>query len=328
MTTLRCLIVQPIHAAGVQLLEQADIHVLAASSDAMTVVAREISEADAVITRSAGLNAPAMQQATHLKVIGSHGVGVNAIDLACADRLGIPVINTPHSNANAVAELTVTLILAVIKQLHGADKATRASNFRFKYDAHITELTGKTLGVVGFGHIAKRTVSLLKQAFQMNVLVYSPSASEADLADFGAKKATLAEVLAASDVLSLHVPLTPKTHHLISQKELAQMKPSAVLINTSRGDVVDEHALVTALTTGQLTGAGLDVYHSETMPEHHPLLQLDNVVLTPHIGGSSQEALERTAILVCEQVIDVLNHTKPPHLVNPHIWQTRRFKKD
>jgi D-3-phosphoglycerate dehydrogenase len=216
--------------------------------------------------------------------------------------------------------------LAVIKQVRAADSATRAGNFAFKYNAHLTELTGKTLGMVGFGHIAKRTVSMLKQAFQMEVLVYSPSAAEAELADYGAKKATLADVLGASDVLSLHVPLTPNTHHLIGSAELAQMKTSAVLINTSRGDVVDEKALVTALTTRQLAGAGLDVYHSETMPEHHPLLQLDNVVLTPHVGGSSQEALERTAISVCEQVIDVLNHKKPPHLVNPHIWQARRFK--
>lgn len=327
MPEQRCLIVQPIHTAGIHILEQAGIGVLTASSDTMTQVAQDITKVDAVITRSAGLDAHAMQHAPHLKVIGSHGVGVNAIDLACADALGIPVINTPHSNANAVAELTVSLILAVSKQLRLADNATRAGDFRFKYSASISELTGKTLGIIGFGHIAKRTIAMLKHAFQMRVLVYSPSADEAELAHYGAKKAALADVLAASDVLSLHVPLTPATHHLVGQAQLAKMKNTAVLINTSRGDVVDERALVTALETNNLAGAGLDVYHSESMPTHHPLLQLDNVILTPHIGGSSQEALERTAVSVCEQVIEVLNNKKPQHLVNPHVWSNRRFKK-
>lgn len=322
-----CLIIQPIHPAGIERLERANMNVRMASSDAMSTVAQEITDVDAVITRSAGLTAHAMHQAANLKVIGSHGVGVNAIDIACANALGIPIVNTPHSNVNAVAELTVSLMLAVMKQLRQADSATRASNFRFKYSAHIAELTGKTVGIVGFGHIAKRTITMLKHAFQMEVLVYSPSAQEAELVRYGASKVTLADLLVASDVISLHVPLTLQTHHLIGAAELAQMKQSAVLINTSRGDVVDETALVAALEAGHLAGVGLDVYHSETMPAHHPLLHLENAVLTPHIGGSSQEALERTALAVCEQVIDVLNHNKPAYLVNEHIWQNRRFQR-
>ena len=323
MTT--CLVIQPIHPAGIAKLEHANINVRRASGDAMASVAQEMGAVDAVITRSAGLNAQAMHHAPQLKVIGSHGVGVNAIDIACANALGIPIVNTPHSNVNAVAELTVSLTLAVMKQLRLADRATRASNFGFKYQSHIHELTGKTLGVVGFGHIAKRSIRMLSQAFQMPVLVYSPSAQAAELARYSARQVPLAELLENADVLSLHVPLTPQTHQLIGAAELAQMKQSAVLINTSRGDVVDETALVAALEAGQLAGAGLDVYHSETMPPQHPLLQLDNVVLTPHIGGSSQEALERTALAVCEQVIDVLNHRKPAYLINEAIWQNRRL---
>lgn len=324
----RCLIIQAIHPAGIALLEQAniDVHMLTGDSagDIMASVVSHISQADAVITRSAGLSAEAMQRAPKLKVIGSHGVGVNSIAMACANALAIPVVNTPHSNSNAVAELSVSLMLALMKQLQHADKATRANDFAFKYRASLYELTGKTLGMVGFGNIAKRSLAILRAGFQMEAWVHAPSASAAEVESYGARRASLAELLEKADVLSLHVPLTPQTHHLIGKVELERMKPSAVLINTSRGDVIDEAALIAALSQGRLAGAGLDVYHSENMPPSHPLLQLSNVVLTPHIGGSSQEALERTALAVCQQVLEVLHQQRPAHLVNPEIWPQRR----
>lgn len=320
-----CLIVQPIHSAGITLLKESNVLPQFASADDMRTVATEIGQVNAVITRSAGLNKYAMQQAANLRVIGSHGVGVNAIDLGYASELGIPVVNTPYANVTSVAEVTVSLMLAVMKQLTIAERATREGNFEFKYTSDIRELTGKTVGIVGFGNIGKRVADILRHAFQTSVLVYSPSASASDLAQKGMNKVTsLQTLLATADIVSLHVPLTEQTHHLIGPTELACMKQHAILINTSRGDVIDEHALVDALKTGTLAGAGLDVYHSENMPLDHPLLQVDNVVLTPHIAGSSQEALERTALAVCQQVIDVLANKRPAHLVNPDIWVQRR----
>jgi D-3-phosphoglycerate dehydrogenase len=320
-----CLIIQPIHTAGITLLKDANVLPRLASANDMQTVANEIGGVDAVITRSAGLDKHAMQQAANLRVIGSHGVGVNAIDLDYASELGIPVVNTPHANVTSVAEMTVSLMLAVMKQLTRAEQATRRGDFEFKYTSNIRELTAKTVGIIGFGNIGQQVADILRQAFQMSVLVYSPSASAADLAQRGVSKVTsLQTLLATADVVSLHVPLTEQTYHLIGRTELACMKQHAVLINTSRGDVVDEHALVDALQAGTLAGAGLDVYHSENMPVDHPLLHVDNVVLTPHIAGSSQEALERTALTMCQQVIDVLAHKLPAHLVNSDVWARRR----
>lgn len=291
----------------------------------MEVVAQDISNADAVITRNAGLNRLAMSQATKLKVIGNHGTGLDPIDLDYANQLGIPVVYTPHANAHSVAELTISLILALAKQLRLADQASRAGDFQFKYSASIQELTGKTLGIIGFGRIGGKVATILKEAFQMKVLAYAPTKSEEAIRALGGSKvSSVAELLSKADVVSVHLPLTHSTRHLIGAKELALMKATAFLVNTARGAIVNERALIEALSTRRIAGAALDVYESEDMPQDYALLQLDNLILTPHIGGSSIEALQRTALQVAEQVIDVLHGKYPQHLVNTQVWANRR----
>jgi D-3-phosphoglycerate dehydrogenase len=292
----------------------------------MATVAREIVGSTAAITRNAGLDHAAMLVSRNLVVLGVHGIGTDPVDIDYANEIGLPVVFTPYANVQAVAEHTIALMLAVMKCIPAADRATRAGNFDFKYRADARELCGKTLGIVGYGRIGRRVAAISRTAFDLKVLAYSPSADPDRLATEGVRKCNaLSELLAAADVISLHVPIRESTRQLIDADALAQMKPGAILINTGRGAVVDENALVAALETGRIAGAGLDVFESEVMAADYPLLRLDNVVLSPHLAGSAEECLERTAVEVAEQVIDVLQGRRPPNLVNPEVWERRRL---
>jgi D-3-phosphoglycerate dehydrogenase len=318
-----CLIVQPIHAVGSELLGAAGFTPRLASKPDMATVAREIGDAVAVFTRSAGLDAAAMDAAPRLRAIGSHGVGVNAIDVAHATALGIPVFNTPDANRVAVAEHTLTLMLATARRIPDADRATRAVDFDFKYRTPLGDLSGKVLGIVGFGGIGSRVAVMAKAGFGMHVLVASRSADPATMRTLGYEPAALDDLLTRSDIVSLHLPLLTQSKHLIGERELRLMKPSALLINTARGGLVDEAALVQALAQGTIAGAGLDVFESEQMPATHPLLSAPKAVLTPHVGGSSQDALRRTAEQLVERLVAIFDRTAM-NVVNPSAWQRRR----
>jgi D-3-phosphoglycerate dehydrogenase len=258
-----------------------------------------------------------------LRAIGAHGVGVNAIDLAQATELGIPVFNTPDANLDAVAEHTLGLMFAVARRVTDADKATRAGDFDFKYRTSLADLSGKTLGIVGFGGIGSRVAAMAKAALGMTIVVASNAAAPATLRYLGYEPATLDDLLARSDVVSLHRPLLPGAAPLLGARELALMKPHAFLINTARGPLVDEMALADALTRGVIAGAGLDVFSHEPMPAAHPLMAAPNAVLTPHIAGSSEDALRRTAEHLVERLTAALSGT-PMNVVNPAVWERRR----
>lgn len=320
-----CLLVQPIHDAGIRRLEEAGVAVRSASRPDMATVAAEIGDAVAVVTRNAGLDARAMDAAPRLRVVGNHGVGLDPVDVAHATRLGIPVVNTPGANASSVAELAIALMLALLKRLPQADRATRTGDGRFRYAARFRELSGKRVGIVGFGAIGRRTAEMLRGAFDADVLVWSRSAGDDDLARIGARRApSLVQLARESDVVSLHLRLTPETRGLVDGAVLDAMKPDALLINTARGGLVETAALVAALAERRIGGAGMDVFAPEDVPLGDALLGLENAILTPHIGGSTEEALERTALTVAEQVLDVLAGRRPRHLVDPAAWERRR----
>ena len=317
-----CLIVQPIHTVADGLLRAAGFTPRLASKSDMATVASEIGNAAAVITRSAGLNREAMDAAPNLRAIGSHGVGVNAIDLAHATKLGIPVFNTPEANRTSVAEHTIALMLTVAKHVTRGDEATRRTDFDFKYRASLLDLSGKVLGIVGFGGIGRRVAAMAKTAFGMEVLVASRSAGSDELSRFGYCSASLDELLARSDVVSLHLPLMAQSKHLIGSRELRLMKPTTILVNTARGSLIDEAALVEALKNGAIAGAGLDVFESEQMPHTHPLLSAPNTVLTPHIAGSTEGALRRTAEQLVERLFAIF-HGSSIDVVNGQVWDSR-----
>lgn len=316
----RCLIVQPIHPAGLDLLAAAGIEPVSAPAYDAPTILHAMEGMDAVITRDAGLAAPAMAAAPGLRVIGVHGVGVDPVDVEEATRRGVCVVNTPGANIRAVAEYALALTLALAKSVPAADAAVRRGDFGFRYRAPLRELAGATFGVVGFGNIGRATAGLAR-AFGMRVVGFSRGQPDSVFVEGGVGRlASLDELLSISDVVSLHLPSVPATRGTIGTRELALMKPGAFLVNTSRGALIDEEALILALAERRIGGAGLDVFVHEPLSPNSGLAALDNVVLSPHVSGSAVEALERTALLVAQQVVDVLAGRRPPHLVNPQAW--------
>ena len=253
-----------------------------------------------------------------------HGIGVDPVAVSAATEAGICVVNTPTANVQSVAEHAIALVFTLAKQITMADRAARRGDFGFKYQADLIELSGLKLGLLGFGHIGQATARL-GRALGMSVVAYSPSRSDEAFEQLKVQRATnLEAVLTEADILSIHLPLNPSTRGLIGAREIDLMKRDAILINTSRGAIIDERALIDALQRRSIKGAGLDVFTSEGMGQDYELLHLDNVVLTPHIAGSTEACLARTAREVADQVVCVLEGRRPQHLINPDVWIRRR----
>ncbi|MBR9904075.1 MAG: hydroxyacid dehydrogenase [Gammaproteobacteria bacterium] len=318
MTDFTCVIAQPIHQDGIKLLHEAGIRVIHAPASDPTSLGSVMSTTDALIVRSAEVNRTMLTQAPRLKLIGVHGVGFNAIDISAATEHGVIVANTPGSNAQAVAEQAIALMFAVARQIPLADRTVREGDFfAFKYSVPMIELEGRTFGVVGFGNIGQRAARMAK-GLGMRVVTYSPNAPDNTLAELKVERArSLEALLSDADIVSIHVGLNERTHNLIGRQELARMKPSALLINTGRGGTVDEIALADALTEKRLAGAGLDVFAVEPMPYDHPLLALENVVVSPHNGGSTAASMSRTARAVARHVVDMSRGQMPTQVLNP-----------
>jgi D-3-phosphoglycerate dehydrogenase / 2-oxoglutarate reductase len=320
-----CLVVQPIHPAGIERLNAAGVETRYASAPDMQTVAREIAGCAAVITRNAGFDTAAIDAAGALSVIANHGIGTNRIDVKHASALGIPIVFTPFANARSTAEHAIAMMLALAKRLPHSDRAVRSGEWDYRYQPGFSELHGKVFGVVGFGTIGRIAAEIASRGFGMELLVYSPKAADAALAQIGAQRATsIGELLTRADVVSLHRPARTDTRHMIGAAELAQMKPSALLINTARADLVDTTALIRALDANHIAGAGLDVYDLEPLATDSPLAMLPNVILTPHTAGGTDEALRETALQCAGQILDVLAGRRPPYLVVPEVWERRR----
>tara|TARA_R110000751_G_scaffold292070_1_gene399298 strand:+ start:2111 stop:3094 length:984 start_codon:yes stop_codon:yes gene_type:complete len=326
VTDFTCLIAQPIHQDGIKLLHEAGIRVVNASAPDPVSLGSALGTADALIVRSAEVNRTMLGQARRLKLIGVHGVGVDAIDIAAATEHGVIVANTPGSNAQAVAEQAIALMFAVAKRVPLADRTVRQGDFfAFKYSVPLIELEGSTFGVVGFGNIGQRAARMAK-GLGMRVVTYSPNAPDSVLAEIGVERArSLEALLGEADIVSIHVGLNERTHNLIGRQELALMKPTALLINTGRGGTVDEIALAEVLAEERLAGAGLDVFAVEPMPYDHPLLALDNVVVSPHNGGSTAASMSRTARAVARHVVEVSRGQKPTQVLNPLAVTDQKF---
>jgi D-3-phosphoglycerate dehydrogenase len=304
----QCLMPQPIHPSGITRLQAAGLDPVIgedafARADPERVVAG--------IFRSTVFGRAEMQRFPRVRVIGVHGAGFDNIDLDAARERRIPVFNTPGQNARSVAEHALTLMLALSKQLRVSDQAARAGDMAFRFRARLRELHGQTLGLVGFGAIGRAT-GTLAQALGMHVQVHARSATPLQLDALGMRHAaTLQALLSTSDIVSLHLPASAQTLHLLGAEQLRWMKPDALLINTGRAALVDEAALVEALQAGRIGGAALDVYALDQMPADYPLLQLPNVLLTPHTGGSTEQSLMRLATAVTEGVLQVLAGVEP-----------------
>jgi D-3-phosphoglycerate dehydrogenase len=307
------LLYEPIHQKAVDLLAQRAEVRLAASLDEESLV-QAVADVDGIIIRANGrVSRRIMEAAPRLKVVGRHGVGIDNIDRKAAAELGITVVNTPDANLESVAEQCVGMMLILAKRIVEADKALRAGDWDSRYRLTGIELYGKTLGVVGFGRIGQRVAEICR-AFAMPVLYYDVIAYPEAEVSLGAQRVSLEDLLAASDFVSVHVPLVPATQGLINEAALKRMKPTAYLINSARGPVVDQAALLRALQEGWIAGAGLDVFDPEPLPADSPILKLDNVAVTPHMAAHTDEALLRMA-LVAEDILAVIEGRAPRYPV-------------
>lgn len=279
------------------------------------IIARA-TNADIVLTNKAPLARETIVALSKLKYIGVLATGTNVVDLITARERNIPVTNIPTYGSRSVAQATIALLLELTNRIgHHAQRVrdgawTRATDWCF-WDSPLVELDGLTLGIVGYGRIGA-AVADLAHALGMNIIAYSPSQKPAPLF---VKFVDLETVLRASDVISLHCPLTPQTQKLVNAERLATMKPSAFLLNTSRGPLVDEAALAEALNSGRLAGAGLDVLSVEPPPANNPLLQAKNCVITPHNAWGTRAARFRLMKIALENVRAFLNG-KPQNVVN------------
>jgi glyoxylate reductase len=293
------------------------------------VLLDKVRSADALVTLlSDRIDCNLLQQAKRLRIIAQYAVGYDNIDVECATRLGIYVTNTPGVLTEATAELTWALILAVARRIVEADTFVRWGEWwrtKTSWHPHMVlgvELRGKTLGVIGLGRIGLRVAEMGK-AFGMKVVYYSRSRNEALEKELGAEYRDLDTLLQEADVVTIHVPLTKETYHMINEERLRKMKRTAILINTARGAVVDTNALVKALSEGWIAGAGLDVFEEEPLSPNHPLTAFKNVVLTPHIGSATYEARHAMAELVAENLIAFYEGREPPTLVNKEVLKIR-----
>jgi D-3-phosphoglycerate dehydrogenase len=276
-------------------------------------------EADAALVRLFRVDRAVLDGATRLRVIGRHGVGLDSVDMIAATARGIAVVYTPEANSNAVAEHTIALILALARQIPSAAAAVAEGRFADRDRFRGIELAGRTLGIVGMGRIGKRVGEIAASGLAMRVIGHDPLLPAEGWPTWIDRQPTALELFATSDVVSLHVPLTDKTRHLVNASVLASARPGCRIINTSRGAVIDERALADALFAGTIAGAALDVFEVEPLPAGHPLFSAPNVVLTPHIASLTAEALDRMALHAAEGIVDVLNGRKPKYLANPEV---------
>jgi D-3-phosphoglycerate dehydrogenase len=278
-----------------------------------------LKEVDAILCgNDLKINDDLFQKAPRLKVVAKMGVGLDSIDIAAATRHGVLVFHTPGVNDQAVADHTFALILAVARKILHCDRSLREKRWEHTKILGI-EIWKKTLGLVGLGAIG-RNVALRALGFQMRVVAHDPFWPEGFAAEHGIERMEVNDLLTVSDVVSIHVPLLPETRNLIDKGALERMKPNAILVNCSRGGIVNEADLSEVLQNRKIAGAGIDVFENEP-PKDTPLLGLDNVVLTPHTAAFTTQALSNMDVGVVDGLILYAQGKKPAHSVNPEVWR-------
>lgn len=249
----------------------------------------------AILIRSAKITAEIMDAIPTLKVVAKHGMGVDNIDVEHATEKGILVVNAPFSNLNAVAEHIVMLLISLSKRTVRMDKLTRAGEFAQRNTYKTIELKGATVGIIGLGKISRMVVKKLS-GFEMNIIASDPFVKQADIGDLPVSIVTAEEVYTKSDFVIVHTSLFPTTFHLVGEKQFKMMKNTAFIINAARGPVIDEAAMIEALRSGEIAGAGLDVFEQEPPSADNPLLAMENVILSPHNAALSDGALRAMAM--------------------------------
>lgn len=281
--------------------------------------AYHVSAAKDELARSWFVSEALLAQCPDLICVSSGGAGYDTVDVPACTRAGVAVVNQAGANAASVAEMTFALLLALVKRVVESDQTLRHRQGFSREDLMGNEIEGNTIGLVGIGEIGRR-VARIASGFGMDVLAYDPLVSEAEITARGARAVDFDTLLASSDVVSLHCPLDSSTRMMMNASAFARMKPGSRFISTARGGVHDEAALLDALESGHLAGAGLDVWMTEPPGNDAPLLQRQDVVATHHTGGVSHEGRRKVAQGSAQQIISMLKGERPPKLLNPEVW--------
>lgn len=280
--------------------------------DAAAVMAA-ITDADGVLVRQSPVRREAIGQAPRLAAIARYGIGVDNVDLDAARERRIYVANVPDYGAEEVSDQAMALLLGVARRVAARDRAVRAGAWNVSRAELMYRVAGRTLGLIGYGRIA-RTFERKMRGFGVDrVLIYDPYATDVS----GVERVDLDTLCSESDYISLHAPLTPQTAHLLDRERFARMKPTAIVVNTARGGLIDEAALIEALSAGRIFGAGIDVYETEPPSRDNPLFALDNVVVSDHTGWYSEESVAELQTKAAEEIARVFAGGKPRHWVNP-----------
>jgi D-3-phosphoglycerate dehydrogenase len=270
-----------------------------------------------------------LKRTPDLLIVSSNGAGFDTVDVDSCTEAGVAVVNQSGGNAHSVAEHALGMMLTLSKRIIQSDRLLRRQPNVDRNSLIGNEIHGKTIGIIGIGNVGRRLAELCKGLFGMTVLAYDPYVSAGETAARGARKVELDELLRQSDFVSINCPLTKQNRGMISTREYALMKPSAYFVTTARGFIHDEAALLEALRAKTIAGAGLDVWSKEPPPPEHPLLQLDNVLASPHTAGVTIEARTNMGRIAAEQMLGALDGKRPPRLVNPEVWPAyaKRFEK-
>jgi D-3-phosphoglycerate dehydrogenase / 2-oxoglutarate reductase len=309
----RVLVTENIHAAGWETLKR-EVDPVAWPGQDTQPLTEAIADVQAVLVRVAKISADVIKAAKTLKIIGKHGVGYDNIDIPAATASGVIVTNTPLANSTSVAEHALALLLAVARRIGETERDLTRGTMRTQQVYQGTELSGKVMGVIGLGSAGLRLARMTGQGLGMRVLGFDPY--KVPWPDGIEHCTDLDPLLRQADFISIHVPLTKETTNLIGTKALPKMKPTAILVNTARGGIVDEAAVAEAVKGGRLAGAGLDVVVDEPLKPSHPLNAAPNIILTPHMAGVTEEAMMRMAQDSAEDILRVLRGERPKFPVN------------
>ena len=322
---MKFVMTQAVCPEGMQLLDGiADVYV--ADNQDPNNYLDEMKDADALIVRIAKCDANVIENSPKLKVIGRTGVGYDSVDVKKATELGIPVVITPGANNRSVAEHAVAMIFALSKNLIEAQNEMCKGNWEIRGAKKAFELEGKTVGILGLGAIGRETAKICKGC-GMSIAAYDPFMTKEQVEGYGAKYyEDYVELLKDSDVVSIHVPLTDQTRDMISKKELSVMKPTALIINCSRGGIINEADLVEALNNGVIAGAGTDVFCSEPPKTDDPLLNCRNLIVSPHSAAQTREAVIKMAQMCVKGCLAVAEGKKWPYVADKSVYEHEKWK--
>ncbi|MEO8754350.1 MAG: C-terminal binding protein [Casimicrobiaceae bacterium] len=301
-------------------LKHLPVDLIVPADETLEAFVAEARDADALIHEHLFLTVPVIDSLERCRVISHHGKGVDNIAVDRATERGIIIANVLDASVHEVSEHVFALLLALRRKIHEYDAAVRTGRWHVAVGEPVRRLHGSTLGLIGFGNLA-RHVAVKARAFGMNIVAYARHPTDALVQQYGVTFASLPEVMSTSDVVSVHLPLTPDTRAIVSRAMLARMKPDAVLVNISRGGLVDEQALVEALRSRRIAGAGLDVLVDEPPPPDHPILTLPNVLITPHCAWYSEEGRDDVERRTAREIARVLAGGRPVSWVNPDTAQ-------